>query len=100
MKRKAIELGIPENALILDSYGYSTYDTCMNAVKNRSIEKIILVTQKYHLPRALFFCNQFGPKCFGIIADKTNYSPITKIKWCIREYLATTYGWIKVRFHS
>jgi SanA protein len=53
----AVELGVPEADIVLDYAGRRTYDTCYRAKKIFGVDNAILVTQRFHLPRAIFTCN-------------------------------------------
>jgi len=85
MKKYAVAHGIPEAAITEDSAGLNT----MSSIKNIDVldRSIIIITQKYHLPRALFIANHFGIDAVGIIADKHEYTKIYEFKK--REILAT-----------
>ena len=86
MKKYAVENGIPEEAVIEDITGLNTMASVKNAAKlNRSL---IIVTQKYHLPRALYIANTKGIDAIGMTADKHTYIKIGEFK--SREILATS----------
>ncbi len=90
MQDYALELGVPVEDLVLDYAGRRTYDTCYRANAIFKVEKAYLVTQKFHLPRALFLCNQFGIESLGINADLREYSNYSLRYWNFREMFATT----------
>jgi len=89
MQAYALELGVPEEAIILDYAGRRTYDTCYRAKNIFGLDQAILVTQKYHLPRALFTCNGIGLKSIGVTADLRTYHPHSLTFWNFRELPAT-----------
>jgi len=89
MQAFALELGVPEEVIVLDYAGRRTYDTCYRAKNIFGLDQAILVTQKYHLPRALFTCNGIGLKSIGVIADLRTYHPKSLSFWNIRELPAT-----------
>jgi len=68
MKREAIELGVPSNAIEVDKFGFDTFDSCYRARNGRDISRAIAVTQSYHLPRAVFSCQQVGIDTIGVAA--------------------------------
>jgi SanA protein len=74
MRDYAIGLGVPEEDIILDYAGRRTYDTCYRARHIFGVEQAILVTQNFHLPRALFTCSAFGIQSSGVSADLRTYS--------------------------
>lgn len=68
-----ITWGIPEDAIAQDFVGARTYDSCIRAKEIWGIDQAILVTQEFHLPRALFTCNALGVESIGVIADQQPY---------------------------
>jgi SanA protein len=70
----AREMGVPAAALQPDYAGLRTYDTCYRAHELFAVEDALLITQEFHLPRALFTCNNLGIRAVGIIADMRAYS--------------------------
>ena len=89
MQAYAIEMGVPENDIVLDYAGRRTYDTCYRALHIFGVKKAILVTQRYHLPRALFTCNGIGMQATGIAADMQYYRKFSRAIWYSRELPAT-----------
>jgi len=78
MEEYALAQGVPKEDLILDYAGRRTYDTCYRARDIFMISDAILVTQRYHLPRALATCRGLGLDVIGFIADRT---PYVHIRW-------------------
>ena len=60
MKSFAIEKGIPSENIFMDHAGFSSYDSIYRAKEIFNCKKIIIVTQKYHLYRAIYIANQLG----------------------------------------
>lgn len=89
MRQYALELGVPDNAIVLDYAGRRTYDTCYRAKYIFGLDQAVLVTQKYHLPRALFTCNGLGLESLGVAADMRTYHPHSLTFWRVRELPAT-----------
>ena len=89
MKNYAIELGIPEDAIVLDFAGRRTYDTCYRAKEIFGLQSAILVTQEFHLSRALYLCEKLGVESTGVIADQRYYLKRSRFFWNTREALAT-----------
>lgn len=85
----AVSLGVPEKDIILDYAGRRTYDTCYRARDIFQVNDVILVTQAFHLPRAIFTCNSLGVKAIGVVADRSPYLKSTQVAWEIREIGAT-----------
>ena len=89
MRAYAIELGVPEKDIVLDYAGRRTYDTCYRAKYIFGVNTAILVTQAYHLPRALFTCNELGVAADGVDAKIRTYSRYSRFSWNIREIPAS-----------
>lgn len=92
MRDLAIELGVPAEAIIVDPEGYRTYASCYRAVHTYAIEAAIVVTQAYHLDRALLLCDSMGIDAVGVAADdlRPNGYGGTGEQWgVIREIPAT-----------
>jgi vancomycin permeability regulator SanA len=90
MRDYAIELGVPEEAIVLDFAGRRTYDTCYRARDIFSVREAILVTQVFHLPRAIYICNKLGIPAIGVQADNRLYRRSHLLFWNIREIIATS----------
>jgi vancomycin permeability regulator SanA len=74
MKRYAVRQGVPAERVNLDYAGFRTYDSCYRAKAIFGVTKAILVTQGYHLPRALYLANSFGIDAVGLKAGNDWYS--------------------------
>jgi SanA protein len=85
----AVKLGVPSEDIVLDYAGQRTYDTCYRARDIFGLEDAILVTQAFHLPRAIYTCNTLGIEAAGVPADMRSYSRGPYVYWNIRELLAT-----------
>ncbi len=95
MAKTALSLGVPESALVLDYAGRSTYDTCYRARAIFGLSRAVLVTQAFHLPRALFICQALGIQAVGVSADRHNYGPALW-RWNLRETLAVANAWVQI----
>ncbi len=89
MKALAIDLGVPDHAILTDGGGSRTYETCRRAQQVFGIEAATLVTQRYHLPRALVTCESLGVTSVGASADLRRYSSRAYRFWELREIPAT-----------
>ncbi len=89
MKEYALSLNIPEENIILDYAGRRTYDSCYRAKAIFDVDQLVVVTQAYHLPRALFLCNSFDIKASGVPADESDYRLRSYSFWWFREILAS-----------
>lgn len=90
MQSYALSLGIPQEDIILDYAGRRTYDSCYRAIAIFGVDKLIVVTQSFHLPRALFLCNTFDIDASGVTADDANYNRRSYTFWWVREIIAST----------
>lgn len=86
MKQVAIDAGVPSEDIFMDHAGFSTYETMYRAKEIFGADKVIIVTQEYHLYRALYIAQRLGIEAFGVSSDYTTYSGQTKRE--IREILA------------
>ena len=98
MRQHARSLGVPDEAIVLDYAGRRTYDTCYRAKAIFGVESAILVTQKFHLSRALFTCNAFGVKSVGVEANNYYFLKRSRLYWNIREQFATVTAFWDVYF--
>ena len=62
--------GIPASAVEADFAGLSTYDSCVRARRVFGVRRALLVTQAFHLPRALYIANSVGVEAWGVAADE------------------------------
>lgn len=74
MKAYAIEAGIPTEDIFMDHAGFSTYETIYRAKEIFGAKKIIVVTQQYHLYRAMYIAKAAGLEVYGVAADYRSYS--------------------------
>jgi len=89
MLEHALSLGIPEEDIILDYAGRRTYDSCYRAQEIFGVNELIVVTQAFHLPRAIYLCSSFGIETVGVPADDANYNRSSYIYWWVREIFAS-----------
>ena len=73
MQQYAETLGLPAEAIVLDYAGRRTYDTCYRARAIFGLQGAVLITQRYHLPRALYTCHGLGLDVVGYAADRRPY---------------------------
>ncbi len=73
MRKTAMELGVHKEDIVLDYAGFSTWDSCYRASEVFSLTEATLVTQRFHLPRAIYTCNQLGVNSVGVAADRQPY---------------------------
>ncbi|MDD2392284.1 MAG: ElyC/SanA/YdcF family protein [Bacilli bacterium] len=93
MKRYAVNKGINSSDVFMDHAGFSTYDSIYRAKEIFNIEKMIIVTQKYHLYRALYIASQLGIEAYGVEALENNY--MGQLPREVREILARNKDFFK-----
>ncbi len=96
MKKYAIARGVPSSDIFMDHAGFSTYDSIYRAQAIFQARKIIIVSQKYHLYRALYIANSLGVEAYGVAARSNNYSGNTYRE--MREVLARNKDFAKCIF--
>lgn len=96
MRQYALSLGVPSQSIALDYAGRRTYDTCYRAKAIFGVESALLVSQKFHLPRAVFLCNMLGLEAAGVEANQRHYRKISLLIWNFREQLATVGAFLDV----
>ena len=96
MRDYALALGVPDEDIVMDFAGRRTYDTCYRAKYIFGLDEAVLITQKYHLPRAIYTCNKLGVQSFGVAADQSVYRKRAYLYWQFRELFATSTAWADV----
>ena len=86
MKQYAIDQGVPAEDIFMDHAGFSTYESVYRARDIFQVERIIIVSQEYHLYRALHIAKALGLESWGVASDYRTY--YGQIKRDIREILA------------
>lgn len=96
MKQYAIEAGISSEDIFMDHAGFSTYESIYRAKEIFQADKIIIVTQEYHLYRALYIAKQLGVEAYGVASDYHTYAGQTMRDF--REVLARCKDFVSVIF--
>ena len=74
MKEYAIERGVPSEDIFMDHAGFSTYESIYRARDIFKVKKMVIVTQEYHLYRALYVANRLGIEAVGYASDPRQYA--------------------------
>lgn len=74
MKNYMIDKGVPSEAVYMDHAGLSTYDSMYRAANVFGVESAVIVTQKYHMYRAVYDAEAFGITAYGVAAEDITYS--------------------------
>ncbi|NOK61481.1 MAG: hypothetical protein GFH27_549311n112 [Chloroflexi bacterium AL-W] len=96
MQEYAIEQGVPGADIVLDYAGFSTYESCYRANAIFGVTQAVLVTQAYHLPRAVYTCRQLGVKAVGLGTPDWEIYPGVMIPYTMRESIATLNALLQV----
>jgi vancomycin permeability regulator SanA len=86
MKQFALDEGVPSEDVFMDHAGFSTYETMYRAKEVFDAHKVIIVTQEYHLYRALYIADKLGLDAYGVSSDYRTYAG--QIVRDVREVLA------------
>lgn len=85
---------VPDEVIFVDGGAYRTYESCMH-LKEKGFNNVLLITQQFHLPRALYLCNKIGVGADGVVADKQWYSQY--LYYWGRDFLASPFAYFDVR---
>jgi len=94
----ALSLGVDRSQLILDKYGKTTFDSLINVASYVGNESVAIVTQNFHLPRALWLANSLGINAYGVSANIYKFSIFKTGFWYLREILALPINLLKIMF--
>lgn len=73
MKQYAMDAGVPSEDIFMDHAGFSTYETMYRAKEVFGAERVLVVTQEYHLYRAVYIAQQLGMQADGVTSDYHSY---------------------------
>lgn len=93
MRKFAMSLGVPGRDIVLDFAGFRTYDSLYRARDIFGIRRALLVTQSYHLPRALYTAHRLGISAEGVAAERHRYPEQPGLDR--REILAVYNAWLQ-----
>jgi vancomycin permeability regulator SanA len=85
MTRYLVERGVPERRIVTDPHGLDSYDTCARAARVYGVRRALLVSQSFHLPRAVTLCRHFGIDADGVAARCSPCRKVTLRKNKVRE---------------
>jgi vancomycin permeability regulator SanA len=87
MINTAVLNGVSSLDIAGDHLGLRTYDSCYRAKSMYGINQAVLITQSFHLPRAMYICESLGIQVIGVIADRSKYQDDWQFQ--MRDYAAT-----------
>lgn len=98
MRRFLEQRGVPAESIRQDGQGYRTYESCKRAATVFGVKKAIVVTQRFHLGRALYLCNRLGIEADGVDADLQPYQRIAFF-W-LRDLASSAKAWWDVNVRA
>lgn len=98
MKDYLLKAGVPAEDIFLDHAGFDTYDSIYRARDIFEVQSAVIITQEFHLPRALFIANSLKLEAVGVPADIQNYGHMERV--LLREKLAVVKAWGNVMLGS
>ena len=96
MKNYAISRGVAASAILIDRNGTTTFRSCVNVLQNQNPKDILIVTQNFHLPRALLIARAMGMNVFGVQAIIFQFSALKKVFWSIREIFSIPVNLLRI----
>ena len=91
MARQAESEGVPASALQRDPAGLHTYESCLRAHDDFGVRSAVVVSQSYHLPRAIFTCERVGIRTSGFSFARTAYGADWELR--VREFFSLDAAW-------
>lgn len=97
MKKYLVAKGVPPEDVFMDHAGFCTYESVYRARDIFQVEKVIIVTQGYHLVRAVFIARELGLEACGVASDLHDYGEVMKM-YELRETAARNKDFFMARF--
>ena len=88
MRDYLLKQGVPAQDIFMDHAGFDTYSSMYRAREVFQVQDVIVVTQAFHLPRAVFLARSLGLDAVGLAADRRTYTQASRLKSAAREPLA------------
>lgn len=98
MRAWLVEQGVPVDRIFLDHAGFDTYDTMVRAKRVFQVDGALIISQRFHLPRAIFIARRIGLDAVGIAADPERGSVCGRSGW--REPLASVKAVLNIALAS
>ena len=100
MRRYVLNEGIDEEDVFLDHAGFDTYDSMFRAKEVFDVESAIIVTQEFHIDRAVYIARKLGIEAVGFSVNQDKYKTFLQMNWYTREYLSRVKAFMDVLFES
>lgn len=91
MKQFLLDHDVAESDILVDGRGFRTYESCKRAVSVFQLQSAIIVTQRFHMARALYVCDRLGLSSVGVTSDLQPYQKI--VYFWVRDLLASVKAW-------
>lgn len=88
MRAYLIAVGVAEDLLVVDGHGYDTYDSCVRARRVFGVHRVIVVSQTYHLPRAVATARAVGLDADGVGDDSVRRTSLAWLRGLVRDQVA------------
>ncbi|MDD5146670.1 MAG: ElyC/SanA/YdcF family protein [Candidatus Pacebacteria bacterium] len=98
VKNYLLEQGVPQADIFLDYAGFDTYDSLYRARDIFKVYSLVITTQSFHLPRAIYIAKNLGLEAFGLSADRHIYRNIEFNKF--REKFANIKAFLDIKLHA
>lgn len=85
MRTYLLAHGVPDSAIVRDDAGLDTHASCVRAHDLYGVDRAVVITQDYHLPRALFTCRHAGIDVVGVPVSAASARPYQSVMWHLRE---------------
>ena len=89
MRDYLVAHGVPAGKIVLDYAGFDTWDSCVRAKEIFGASRLVVVTQVFHLPRAVALCRAAGIDAFGVGDDSSRDWPVETVAYAVREFPAS-----------
>lgn len=96
MRKQLRRMSIPERDIFLDHAGFTTYDSLYRARDIFAIKDCVIVTQRFHLSRAVYTARKLGLDCSGFVADRRQYTASSHNWSKFREFFSKIKAWLQV----
>lgn len=96
MRAYLLNHGVPAQDIFMDHAGFNTYASMYRARDVFQVQDVIVVTQKFHLARAVYIARQLGLRAVGLAADRRIYMPASQVKSVVREMFARVKAFLDV----
>lgn len=88
MRSYLVERGVPAGSIVTDGGGMTTWDSCVRARRVFGVDRAVVVTQAFHLPRAVTLCREAGIDAYGVGHDSARTAPLVTGYGYLREAVA------------